>query len=182
MTEKLKTRSTAMPITKELARAAVAADGEELDPLIETFVRGITAEIEHRIGQKVMVQTWLWIGDRFPTDIVLPHPVRSVVSVKFIDAAGITQTLDPADYKLDVKQYETWLVPGDGKAWPETFDTVSAVTVEVIAGMAETPEEVDPAISSFILLRLREEMDPDPRNAIAIEYCARKLDSLRSYR
>ena len=43
MTEKLKTRSTEMPITKELARAAVAADGEELDPLIETFVRGITA-------------------------------------------------------------------------------------------------------------------------------------------
>ena len=182
MTEKLKTRSTAMPITIELARSAVAADGEELDLLIETFVRGIAADVETRIGQKVMVQTWLWIDDAFPDAIVLPHPVRSVVSVKFIDAAGITQTLDPADYKLDVQQYASWLVPGDGKAWPATFDTVSAVTVEVIAGMAETPEEVDPAISSYILLRLREEMDPDPRNAIPMEYCARKLDGLKTYR
>ena len=182
MTEKLKTRSTAMPITMELARSAVAADGEELDLLIETFVRGIAADVETRIGQKVMVQTWLWINDAFPDAIVLPHPVRSVVSVKYFDQVGVQQTLDPADYKLDVQQYESYLVPAAGRAWPATYDSINSVTVEVIAGMAETPEEVDPAISSFILLRLREEMDPDPRNAIPMDYVARKLDGLRSYR
>jgi uncharacterized phiE125 gp8 family phage protein len=182
MTEKLKTRSTAMPISIELARAAVAADGAELDPLIEAFVRGIATDVETRIGQKVMVQTWLWVDDAFPDAISLPHPVRSVVSVKYFDEGGVERTLSPEDYKLDVKQYETWLVPEHGKAWPATYDNINAVTVEVTAGMAETPEEVNPAISSFILLRLREEMDPDPRNAVPLEYMARKLDSLRSYR
>ena len=182
MTEKLKTRSTVMPISIELARSAVAADGTELDGLIEATVRSKVLEVEDIIKQKVMAQTWLWIGDRFPTDIALPHPVRSVVSVKFIDTDGVEQTLDPSDYKLVVEQYETWLVPGDGRAWPATFDTVSAVTVEVIAGMAETAAEVDDRIVSYILLHLREEMDPDPRNAIALEHVARKLDGLRSYR
>jgi uncharacterized phiE125 gp8 family phage protein len=182
MTEKLKTRSVEMPITMELARSAVAADGTDLDPLIETFVRGITAALEHEIGQKVMVQTWLWIDDAFPDAIRLPHPVRSVVAVKYRDLAGVEQTLDPADYKLDVQQYETWLVPGDDKAWPVTFDTINAVTVEVIAGMAETPAEVDQNIASYIILNLREQMDPDPRNAIPIGYVDRLLDSLRSYR
>lgn len=171
-----------MPISIELARSAVAADGTELDLLIETFVRGIAADVETRIRQKVMVQTWLWVDDSFPDAISLPHPIRSVVSVKYFDEAGVERTLSQEDYKLDVKQYETWLVPEHGKAWPATYDNINAVTVEVLAGMAETPEELDPAISSYILLHLREEMDPDPRNAIALEHVARKLDGLRSYR
>jgi hypothetical protein len=60
--------------------------------------------------------------------------VRSVVAVKYRDVANVQQTLDPADYVLDVQRYQSWLVPAAGKSWPATVDQVHAVSVEVERG------------------------------------------------
>ena len=187
MTEKLKTPPTELAVTIEDARANLRVDGADLDPLISLWVQGITAMLEHEIGQKVMPQTWLWIDDAFPDAIRLPHPVRSVVVVKFRDDAGVEQTLDPADYVMDVQRYQSWLVPAVGKSWPATFDQVNAVSVEVVCGMAANAAElatVAPNVRTFILARLIETFDPasrPERDTIQSEFVNRLLDACRSY-
>lgn len=187
MTEKLKTPPTELAVTIEDARISLRQDGADLDPLISLWVQGITAVLEHEIGQKVMQQSWLWIDDAFPDAIRLPHPVRSVVAVKFRDVAGAEQTLDPADYLLDVQRYQSWLVPAAGKSWPATFDQVNAVTVEVACGMAANAAElatVAPNIRLYTLAKLVEQFDPATRaerGTVQSDFVTRLLDGCRSY-
>lgn len=187
MTEKLKMPPAEMPVTIADARASLRADGPDLDPQISIWVQGITATLEHEIGQKVMQQTWLWVDDAFPDAIRLPHPARSVTAVRYRDAAGVEQTLDPADYVLDVQRYQSWLVPAAGKAWPDTFDQINAVSVEVVCGMAESAAElaaVAPNIRLFVLAKLVEQFDPatrSERDTLQSDFVTRLLDACRVY-
>jgi uncharacterized phiE125 gp8 family phage protein len=187
MTEKLKTPPTELAVTIADARANLRVDGADLDPLISLWVQGITAVLEHEIGQKVMPQTWLWIDDAFPDAIRLPHPVRSIVAVKFRDVAGVEQILDPADYVLDVQRYQSWLVPAAGKSWPATFDQVNAVSVEVVCGMAENAAElatVAPNVRLYVLAKLCEQFDPitrAERETVQSAFVDRLLDACKSY-
>jgi uncharacterized phiE125 gp8 family phage protein len=187
MTEKLKTPPSQMAVTIEDARASLRTDGIDLDPQISIWVQGITATLEHEIGQKVMPQTWLWVGDAFPDAIRLSHPVRSVSAVRYRDATGAEQTLDPADYLLDVQRYQSWLVPAAGKAWPATFDQVNAVSVEVVCGMAADAAElatVAPNVRTFILARLIETFDPASRpekDTVQSGFVCQLLDACKVY-
>lgn len=77
--------------------------------------------------------------DRFPCSEISAieltrGPVQSVVSVKYIDAAGINQTIDPADYVLDEYSDAYWLLPADGFDWPSTEAFIDAVKIRYVAG------------------------------------------------
>lgn len=163
MTEKLKTPATELAVSIEDARKNLSIDGTHLDPRIRMWIEGVTASAEAKIKQRVMAQTWLWIDDAFPDAILLPHPVRSVVAVRFRDAAGSWQQLDLADTTLDVKRYESWLVPAAGRAWPETFDAINSVEVEVVCGIASSAADVPPALRSYVLGQLVEMFDPESK-------------------
>lgn len=127
------------------------------------------------------------MDDAFLDAIRLPHPVRSVVAVTYRDAAGAQQTLDPANYVLDVQRYQSWLVPAAGKSWPATFDQVNAVSVEVVCGMAGDAAElatVAPNVRLYVLAKLAEGFDLATRadkETLQSAFVDRLLDACKSY-
>jgi len=83
----------------------------------------------------------------------LPGPpvVPANLEVKYVDAAGALQTLDPAEYQVRTSEEPAELVPAYGKAWPGTRNQKDAVEVRYWAGYA-TAEEVPAAIREAIAI------------------------------
>lgn len=76
--------------------------------------------------------------DNFPEAIELAVlPVNSVVSVKYIDTAGVEQTLSSVSYQLDNAggYRESWVVPARGYAWPSTDSGINSVKCALVQAM-----------------------------------------------
>src|SRR5574338_243034 len=133
------------PITVAEVRERIAI-GDETD---ETIAALIAAAREHidgpdgYLGRALINQTWdLWL-DRFPSRcrdgrgwIELPlAPVQSVTHVKYIDSAGVLQTMVvDTDYQLDLKSQPGRILPPYCGSFPCPREVPNAVTVRSVAG------------------------------------------------
>lgn len=158
MKPKVITPPAALPVTLAEAMVAARADGPALEAEVEQAVRTYTGDAEFETHRAIISQTLQVKMDRFPPVIELPRPnLLSVVHVKFIDAAGQQQTLDPQDYTVDTDSEPGRLLPAPGKAWPATAARINAVEVQYVAGYGPTPAAVPDAIKGFILRRVAEQ-------------------------
>jgi uncharacterized phiE125 gp8 family phage protein len=173
MSERLIAPPAALALSLDAARRAARASGTALDAELTDKVQGITEDAEHITGRAFITQTWELALNGFPDAIRLPHPpVASVVHVKYYDAAGVQQTLDPLDYLVDAKSEPGWILPAPGKAWPSTAARVDAVEVRYVCGYGPDWASVPAAIRDFIAGMLENHYYPNP-NA---EFLSRKLD------
>jgi uncharacterized phiE125 gp8 family phage protein len=135
-------------------------DTEETD-LLTRLIKGSRQYLERYTGRRLATQTLQLTLDEFPTAIKLTgSPIQSVESVKYDDADGAEQTLDPADYYLDNESEPGWLTPNVGKAWPATYARANAVRVQYIAGYGNLlgsplvyPIPEDLRAAQFLMLR-----------------------------
>lgn len=185
MTFKLITPPAALAVSLDDAKLALRVDGNEQNALIEAWTRGITEHAEHYCGRAFINQTWRLTLDSFPTAIKLQYaPIASVVSVKYLDEAGVQQTLDPLDYFLDDSTEPGYIVPAPGKAWPATFARINAVTVDFVAGYGPSADDVPEVVRLFIIAKLREQFDSAVRlekDTVQSSFIDRLLDRYRTY-
>jgi len=177
------TPPTILAVTLEQAKLNLRVDGNYLDALIESWLRGIISVLEHEIGQCLMPQTWEVRLDAFPATIDLPHPVLNVVSVVYLDANCVERVLAPTTYKLVAARYQTTLVPARGATWPTTSAEPHAVIVTVECGYGYTPEKVPPNVQLYLLAKLVDQFDPNTRaerESAPSPFIARLLDACRS--
>ena len=183
MPTRLITPPEALAVSLDEAKLNLRVDGTEQDSLITAWIDGITAHAEHLTGRSFINQTWRVTLDDFPDAIELPC-VPSAVTIKYLDLAGAEQTLDPADYIVDSVSEPGYAVPGVGKAWPETYDRINAVNVDVVAGYGATEADIPQGIKLYILARLVEQYDPATRvekDTVQSSYLDRMLDRYRIY-
>ena len=169
-----------MAVSIGSARRAARSSGPALDAELEEKIRGITEEVEHKLGRALITQTWEVTLDYFPVsgEIKLPMaPLESVKTVKFYDATGVLRTLSPQDYLVDTKSAPGWLLPAPGCAWPATQSRVNAVEVQYTCGYGPTEGSVPPAIKEYIVGVIENYYYPNP-NA---QYLARRLDRFMVY-
>lgn len=158
MTTKILTRPTALAVSIEDARLELRIDGTDLDPVIRARIAEITEHAEHVMGRSIMRQTWQEIGDSFSGVIRLYNPpLISVSSVKYIDTAGILQTVPVTDYWVDDGELAAYVIPKYG--WPSCALQPNAVTVEYVCGYGDTPAAVPPVIHGYIIAKLIEQFD-----------------------
>lgn len=142
------------PIGLDEARLHLKSDGTEDDSLILANIAAVRAFAEHETNRRLIAQTLRLTLDRFPTcdDIVLyTGPVLAVSSVKYVDDAGVLQTLDAADYQVDLYAEPARSRPAYGETWPTTRSgDLAAVRVEFIAGYA-APMTADAAADAVTL-------------------------------
>lgn len=140
------------------ARVDVEQDGTSpLDGEIQRAIRTYTTEAEGETNRAVMEQVWRLTLDSFPAAIELRRPrLMQVEHVKFYDAAGVRQTLDPQDYQVDGESEPGYIVPAVGRGWPATARRINAVEVQIRCGYGPDHTSVPDAISGFILARLSE--------------------------
>lgn len=120
------------------------------DALIDQAIADARRECEDRLSQQLIAATWKLLLDEFPgwahgcddtIRVPLP-PLIAVSSIKYLDTAGVQQTLSAADYLVDAASRPGRIAPAYGKIWPSTRDQQSAVEVTFVNGYA-TPFTVD---------------------------------------
>lgn len=155
MTLKLITPPAIEPVTLAEAKAHLRC-GDDEDSLITALIQTAREECEHRTERSLITQTWERVLDFFPpVEIELGRPpVQSIVSITYYDAAGALQTMDSADYSLDVDLKPGWVSPAYGTVWPNTYDMPNAVRVRFLAGYGDTAADVPATSKAWMLLRI----------------------------
>lgn len=181
MTTRLIEPPAALAVSIEDARVAARANATELDSEIEIQVRAITAVAEHLMQRSIINRTYRVTLDTFPDAIQLPMPpVSSVTSVKYFDANGVEQTLDPAEYFVDNASEPGRIFPAPGETWPNTAaDRKNAVNVVVVCGYGQDDTTTPDEVKGYILAKVWEYFAPagTPKS----EHLERLLDGLKVY-
>lgn len=168
-----------MAVSMEAAREALRRDDNSLDLSIGISLNALIAEAEHITGRALVNRPMRVTLDWFPDAIRLASPTFSVEAVRYLDAAGVTQTLDPADYYIDMVTKPGYIVPAAGKAWPATTSRVNAVAVDFTAGYGPDDTTVPSEAKDYILGCLQLRFDPTSR--VTKADLAGLLDSLKVY-
>lgn len=148
MALKLITAPSEEPITLTQAKAHCRVDGSDEDALFTgVIIPAARRAAEHRTGHAIVTQTWELALDAFPAaEIKIPQPpVQSITSIKYLDAAGVEQTLSAADYALDNYGMYHWVIPAQDVTWPDTLDAANAVKIRFVTGFglaAAVPEDI----------------------------------------
>ncbi|WP_426043696.1 head-tail connector protein [Caulobacter sp. DWR3-1-2] len=141
-------------VSLALAKQHLRIDGGDEDVLVQAYIASTTDHIdgpEGWLGRAIGSQTLEWRGPAFPANpsLALPlGPARSIVSVKYLDQAGVDQTWPDANYRL----VGDCLTPDSDVVWPRYREEANAVRVQWVAGYEATP----PAIVGAVLLLIGE--------------------------
>lgn len=136
MATKLITQPLTEPITAAVARLWCRIDDAVEDAILNILIKQARQQAEHRTGRKFITQTWELALDEFPVnEIKLPFsPVQEIVSVKYIDIAGVEQTIGNTNWTLDNYDIQHYLLLADTFEWPWTREAANAVKVQFKVG------------------------------------------------
>lgn len=149
------------PVTQDEVVAHLRIDATDVeDTTLPIYISAVRRWIEKSAGIAFLTQTLEWAQDEFPpggimyglsryglppggdpwdsdvfASIYLPRPpLQSVVSVKYVDGSGVTQTLSNTLYGVDTRSYPGRVYPAYNQSWPDTRYQPNAVVVQYIAG------------------------------------------------
>jgi len=162
----------------------IERDDTAFDSQLAIWIAGITAEAEHETNRKFVNRPMRVTLDRFDDAIRLAAPTFSVESVRFVDTAGIEQTLNPIDYYTDKVTKPGYVVPASGRAWPATAARLNVVMVDFTAGHGPSETTTPAAARLYILARLTELWDPatkEFKETVRSNFTKRLLDGLKVY-
>jgi len=150
MALRLITGPTVEPITLAQAKAHLRVDHTDDDLWITAAIIGCRVYAENFMGRALVSQTWELVIDEFPDDgdIKLPKsPLRSVVSIKYDDAAGVETTMSTLDYYVDTASEPGWVVVAND--WPTTLDSINTVRIQFVAGYAPSADSPDNLVANI---------------------------------
>jgi len=128
------------------------------DATVDRLITLATEFVFERTERQLITATWLLTRRRFPasslTAIVLPiYPVSSVTSVQYVDTAGLLQTWDAAEWKLNKRTEPATIQPAYGQTYPITRDEEEAVRITAVCGHGAASADV-PALHKQPLFEL----------------------------
>lgn len=145
-------------VTLAEAKLHLKEELTENDALISALITAARQEAEHKMRRTLVETVWEQQLDAFPADgctCLHNPPVQSVTSVKYYDAAGALQTLDPSYYVLDAASEPARLVLAYGQSWPSTYSRPGAVQIRYVAGLPVADKALVPeVIKAWIKLRV----------------------------
>ena len=137
MALKLITAPTTYPVTLAEAKLHCRIDSTDDDTLVTALITAATEMCEQKVGRAIMPQTWELTLDSFEDIWLTRTPVQSITSLKYIDEAGVEQTLSGSLYSFAQDDFGFARVdPVYGAEWPTTRDQINAVTLRYVAGYA----------------------------------------------
>jgi uncharacterized phiE125 gp8 family phage protein len=113
------------------------------DEKLLDIVDNAVERVEHDCEKVLITQTFeirlfgFPVGDGIAID---RNPIQSIESITYLDTDGDRQTLDPAEYQIDMSRRAVF--PAPGKAWPAAFYDPSSVVVTFKAGFGDLMDTV----------------------------------------
>lgn len=136
--------------TKGRLRITETGEDSSINSMIST-----AREWAEKFTQRALItQTWDYKLDAFADTMEIPlPPLQSVTSVKYLDTAGVEQTLANTEYTVDTAAERGLVRLAYGKSWPATRVQANAVTIRFIAGYgaaAAVPSTIKDACLLFV--------------------------------
>ena len=125
------------PITLEEAKVFLRLDTEDHDFLLLSLITAAREHIEMYTRRQLVTARYQLTMDDWPRAGIfkLPRPpLIHVERVNYIDGENVVQTVDPANYSVDMSRLFGRIVPTSTYSWPALYDTINAVTVDYQAG------------------------------------------------
>lgn len=159
------------PVLLAEAKLHLRVDFDEDDALITALITAARQAAETITGRQLVTARWKMTLDSFPgpavasicagqafslpAHAILLHksPVQSIVSIQYLDTAGVLQTVPSSTYTSDFSCEPARLTPVFGQIWPLSLPQIAAVSVTFDAGYgagAAVPE----GLKSWIKLRV----------------------------
>jgi len=153
---KLITGPSVEPVSIAEVKTSARIDGTEFDTQATIAIAAMRSQAEARLARCLITQTLELILDDFPTgeiELIMPG-VQEILTVKYIDAAGVEQTLSDTTYTLGEDSIIAdlyWLYPAQDVAWPATQASANAVRIQFKAGYGDAAANVPQDIRLWII-------------------------------
>lgn len=146
MTLSLVTAPAEEPLSLAETKLHLRVDQPEEDAWITQAIISAREAAETRLSRQLVTATLLLTLDSFaacpryrwvyPGELEISWPkVQSVAWIKYYDADGALQTLDPSLYQADIASEPARLRPAPLQVWPETQnERIAAVQIQFVAG------------------------------------------------
>ena len=159
------------PVSLQEAKAHLRVDFDDDDGLIQALIAAARQAAQTITNRQLMSARWKLVMDSFPGPslmgvpagqpfslpghAILIHksPVLNVVSINYLDMAGVLQSMPASNYTVDAACEPARITPVFGQIWPIALPQIGAVSVTFDAGYgaaASVPE----GIKSWIKLRV----------------------------
>lgn len=137
MSHQLTTAPTIEPLSLAEAKQHLRVTTGEEDALLVGMIAAVRQFAHTKTQRQLVAGRYRMVQDWFGCMVRLPvAPVLQVVSVKYLDMAGVQQTMPVADYVADLVSEPVRITPGFGKIWPIPLPQIGAVEVVFDAGHA----------------------------------------------
>jgi uncharacterized phiE125 gp8 family phage protein len=150
------------------------SDPHPEDALLLANLAAAVQYCEHYTGRSIGEQTLELALDAFPSGPIelKQGPAISIESIKYLDSAGIEQTLSASAYTLDDYGLQHWAIAAG--EWPDTGGYANAVKVRYVAG------NLPPAVQSALLLTVSDLYENRDQAELSRGACA-LLDTVKVY-
>lgn len=140
------------PVSLTEAKLHLRVTGSGEDALIAAMLTAARTACEERLGRSLLATRWVETHDGFPVCIRL-HRSRliQVNAIRYLDSAGVWQTLAPSAYAVDLDAEPPRIEPAYGETWPSTRDAPGAVSIDYTTGYAAPVVAVDAAADTVQL-------------------------------
>lgn len=130
------------PVTLAEAKLWLRVDDDDTDQdaMVQLLIIAMRERAEHLTGRAFVTRELELRLDAFPDgEIQLPYaaPLRSVSSIRYLDADGVLQSLDasPTWWQEDAVRIPGVVAPASSQSWPNTGDYLSAVRIAYTVGL-----------------------------------------------
>ncbi|MBR0695952.1 head-tail connector protein [Bradyrhizobium lablabi] len=163
--------ATEYPVTLDEAKAHLRVDHDDDDDTIKGFIAATTLAAQNNVQRRFVTQTVEWVLQHWCRGRILlpiaPVAKNGVISIKFIDPAGVEQTLPSAQYVVQTAGESVRIIPPIGAIWPLVkHDAPEPIVIRFTVGQGadEVPANVKTAIKLILghLYENRENVVVDP--------------------
>lgn len=129
-------------VLRQLLR--LEGDEYENDELLRALCDTAQARAEVYTRRKFITQTLTLRLDRFSYCPILlgTGPVKEITSIRFLDYAGVWQTVPPTDYRLITSSEPAAVEPDFGKIWPVPRIGRDTVEINFVVGFGANQSAV----------------------------------------
>ncbi len=123
------------PITLAQAKLHIRETTAAQDALLPTYISAARAYAENFCTRALVLAKRRLLLDCFPSQIdILWTPLRAVQSIRYVDDAGVLQTLAADQYRVDKQSLPARITPAYEVTWPSTRAVTHAVRVDYTVG------------------------------------------------
>lgn len=146
------------PVSVDEAKLHCRIDVDEDDGLVAALITTAREYLEAQARPRlaILTQSWRYVADAWPESDTLelrPYPLQSVTAVSYTGPAGVTRTMDAADYLVDTASEPGRLRLRSNASWPgDELQELNGLAVDFVAGFGDNGGDAPAALRQAILM------------------------------